>query len=168
MRALTALAILLPLSACGSSSDTDDPAAKEAADAAAIAAVEEAMTPPAIPIEPQPILFPDIERFDLFGAGCSFVPAGGGMGAIALTMNERGFMKLDDAIERFAADIGSDPAPLQTRVGYTSRRYAMRLEIDESSADKTGYETVDYDAALSVSDGRGIVYQSAGTAQCGS
>ena len=43
---------------------------------------------------------PDIEKYDMFGAGCSFAP-GKGIAAVALLQPERGFMKIDGGVVRF-------------------------------------------------------------------
>ena len=77
------MAAVLLLAAC---TPEKSAAEKRAADDRAIAQVNaaQAVKPPPTPIEPQPILFADIQKHDLFGAGCAFAP-GDSMGAVLLT-----------------------------------------------------------------------------------
>jgi hypothetical protein len=81
--AANSLALALALAAC---SPDPDSAAQKAADDRAVAQVEaiQKQKPPPRAINPQPILFADIQKFNLFGAGCAFAP-GGSMGAVLLT-----------------------------------------------------------------------------------
>lgn len=168
MRIALVLTGLSLLAACGEPELS--PQEQERRDAAAVAEVEAAQTPPAMPIDPQAISFADIERENLFGAGCAFLTGAGGGDPIVLTQRGEGYMKLDGAIVRFAADPGSDDLPLGTRRKYTGGEYAFEVIMDPGSGSQSGMETVDYPGSrLTVRDGRSrTVFQADGLVQCGS
>jgi hypothetical protein len=163
--ALIVLAALLATS-CGK----EEPSASEKArmDEADRAAVEAAQVPPPTPVEPDPIGMPDIEKYDMYGAGCNFAP-GKGIAAIALLQEQRAFMKLDGGIVVFAPDAGSGDLPLGAKGKYTAKAWSFVLDLASEEGTQSGYETIDYPARLVLrNDHDQIVYQSDGTAQCGS
>ncbi|QKG71525.1 hypothetical protein [Erythrobacter mangrovi] len=152
---------LLILGAC-----SDKPTEEERR--AAVAEVEKAQEAPAQAFGPQAILYPDIEKNSLYGAGCSFVPDGGGLGAVALAMAEEGYMKRDGEILRFAADKGSKELPYLAHAQYDGRDYAFVLTLSEVDGEVSGEETINFPASLSVTDSKErVVYQAQGIAQCG-
>lgn len=162
---LILLCSALALAACA---DEPDPEEKARADAAAIAEVEATQVPPPEALAPRPILYPDIERYELFGAGCSFAPKGGGLGAVALAMADEGYMKREGEILRFAADKGSKELPYLARRKYDGRDYSFTLDLDEGEGKQVGMETREFGAKLTVKDGKDrVVYSSDGLAQCG-
>ena len=143
----------------------EEQAADDARDVAIVRANQE---PPPEELEPQAILYPDIEEHDLFGAGCSFVPEGGGLGAIAIAMENEGYMKRGEAILKFAADLGSAELPYLARRKYDGLDYSFTLDLEDNDGEKSGMETVDYPARLAVKDGQDrVIYESDGMAQCG-
>lgn len=134
-----------------------------------IAAVEAAQEIPPTPVSPEGIRFPDIEKYDLFGAGCAFVPEGGGLAPIALTQTEHGWMKIDGKVERFAPDAGSAELPLDTRARYDGKRFNFTLDIGEGEGRQSGIETTEFPAQFVVRNERDqVVYEAGGMAQCGS
>lgn len=166
MRATMVAIALLVLGGCAN----DDPSAaeKQRQDAADVAAVKAAQVPPPSPITPEPILYPDIEKYDLFGAGCNFAH-GGSMAPIMLSLPGRAYMKIDGKIEPFAPDAGSSTLPLNTRGKYTAGAYSFVLDIAEAEARQSGQETIDYPAHFILRNDRDqIVFESDGIAQCGS
>lgn len=167
MKALTLVPLLaVALAACG---EEKTPQQKAAENAAAIAEVEANQEAPPEMLAPQAILYPDIEKNGLLGAGCNFLPEGGGMGAIFLGMADGAAMKKGGEILRFAADKGSKNNPLGSWRKYDGKDYSATLEIGAGQGKEVGTETVNYPARLIVSDGKDrVVYESAGTAQCGS
>ena len=153
-------------SSCGK--DEPTPAEKARMDEADIAAVKSAQVPPPTPVEPSTIGMPDIEKFDMFGAGCNFAP-GKSIGAIAMLQEKRAFMKIDDAVVVFAPDAGSGDLPLGTKGKYTANAWSFVLGLASEEGKQSGTETIDYPARLILRNDRDqIVYQSGGTAQCGS
>ncbi|MBX7496030.1 hypothetical protein K3172_09220 [Qipengyuania sp. 6B39] len=153
--------LILALAACSS-----EPTEEEIA--ADVAEVEANQEPPPEQLEPQAIVYADIEKHDLFGAGCNFAPDGDTAGTIAIAMAEQGYMKKDGEILRFAADAGSPELPYLARSKYDGLAYAFRLELDEKSGMPSGDETTDYSGSLTVVDGGGReVYASTGIVQCG-
>ncbi|ABD26565.1 hypothetical protein Saro_2126 [Novosphingobium aromaticivorans DSM 12444] len=117
--ALISLA-LLGTSGCGE---------KAPSDAEAIAAVEAAQDgkPPVKPLQPQPILYPDITQNKLHGTGCAFVADGGGLGAVLLAQDKRGIIKLDGHVEVLAPDAGSHKMPKGSWSRYTGKERALTL-----------------------------------------
>ena len=76
MRCLAIVGVLA-LAACGRQHSPQDQAVRDARD---VAAVEEVNRNAIKPLEPQPILYPDIEKSQLHGTGCAFA-AGDGLGS---------------------------------------------------------------------------------------
>ncbi|WP_324827466.1 hypothetical protein [Qipengyuania zhejiangensis] len=152
---------LLMLAACSEEPSEDERRA-------AVAEVEAHQEAPVELLVPEAILYPDIEKNNLYGAGCSFVPDGGGMGAIALAMADEGYMKRRGEILQFAADKGSDELPYLARRKYDGKDVSFTLDLDADSGQRSGEDTSDYSAELTVRDGKDrVVYSSKGLAQCG-
>jgi hypothetical protein len=163
--ALIVCAALLAAS-CGK----DEPSAAEQArmDEADIAAVNAAQVPPPSPVTPELIGMPDIEKYDMYGAGCSFAP-GDSMGAVALLQAKRGYMKIDGKVIAFAPDAGSGELPLGAKAKYTAGAWSFLLDLASEEGTQSGSETINYPARLVLrNDHDQIVFQSDGTAQCGS
>src|SRR5690606_20789686 len=124
---------------------------------------------------PEPILFADIERYDLFGAGCSFLPRGeaaeapDGAGVLALTSESGAYIKVEGELHRLAPDAGSPQLPLGTRGKYDGREFALILDIAAEEGAPSGTETIDFPARLVLRNARDqTVYAETGIAQCGS
>ena len=156
------MALLLTLAACAPQKTA---AEKRAEDDRAIAQVNAAqeIKPPPKPIDPQPILFADIQKFDLFGAGCAFAP-GNSMGAVLLTRGKVATLLLDGRPLRFASDPGSVKLPLDTFSRYVSKELALSLT---RTGDETG-EATRWAGHLVVTDPYDqVVYEADGLVQCG-
>lgn len=137
-------------------------------DQQAIAMVEEAndVAPPQEEITPEPILYPDIERHDIYGASCAYAP-GTSLGARVIARPADAFMKIDGEIMRFAADPGARELPLETRSLYNGREHSLRLEIAGEGA-KSGAQTLEYEGTISLRDRWDrVIYNGSGTVQCG-
>lgn len=166
MRVLPVFLGLSLLSAC---TDNLTKAEETARDERDIALVEKANRGTAVPVAPQPILFPDIERYKLYEVSCAFVGKTGGLGAIVLARADDGYMKLDDEMIRFAADKGSADLPYGAHARYTGKKYAFSLALAPGSSRRSGTETTDYKGELTVEDGKdNVVFKEAGSVQCGS
>lgn len=156
-----ALCALILVAGCG---EKKSAAEKRAADDRAIAQVNAAqeVKPPPKPIEPQPILFGDIQKYDLFGAGCAFAP-GDSMGAVLLTRDKVAYLLLDGRPVRFASDPGSTKLPLGTFSRYVGKELALSLtRSGDVAADATRWA-----GHLVVTDPLDqVVYQTDGQVQC--
>ena len=119
-------------------------------------------------IEPEAIRYPDIEKHQIYGAACAFVPDGGGLGAIAIAMADFGYMKFDGEVVRFDPIKATPSLPLGGREQYISEDYGFALELDQGEGEQSGYETRNFPAVLTVTVSDGSVgYQARGLAQCG-
>lgn len=163
-------AMLLMAGLLVASCEKEAPSAAEQArmDEADVAAVQAAQVPPPTPIEPGKITYPDIEKNDMFGAGCNFAPLGS-MAAVALAQPGRAFMKLDGEIETFAPDAGSGELPLGVKGKYTGGAWSFVLDLAEVEGKPSGSEGMNYPARLVLRNERDqVVYEDDGIAQCGS
>ena len=157
-----ALGVLVLLAGCG---EKKSAAEKRAGDDRAIAQVNaaQAVKPPPKPIEPQPILFGDIQKYDLFGAGCAFAP-GDSMGAVLLTRGKVAYLLIDGHPVRFASDPGSTKLPLDTVSRYVGKELALSLT---RSGNEAG-EATRWAGHLVVTDPYDqVVYEADGQVQCG-
>ncbi len=84
-----------------------------------------------VPIQPQPILEPEIARLRYRSPGCVFSPGIGGHGAMALAMTEAGYIKVDGELVRFAADGGSALLPHGIRARYFGTSHWFRLTFTD-------------------------------------
>ena len=164
MRAGIAIAVLIMLTGCGSEPTPEELAEKDARD---VAMVEEAndVMPPLELVTPEPILLPDIERYDLYGMACNYAP-GTSLGTRVVAREADAFVKVDGEVHRFAADPGSRELPMHTRTLYNGKEYSLRLAIDggqEIEADGT----TSYEGSVTLRDAFGrVVYEGTGLAQC--
>ena len=161
-RLLLALGLLTLLTACAPQKSA---AEKRAEDDRAIAQVNAAqeIKPPPKPIDPQAILFGDIQKFDLFGAGCAFAP-GDSMGAVLLTRDKVAYLLLNSRPVRFASDPGSTKLPLGTFSRYVGKELALSLT---RTGDEAG-EATRWAGHVVVTDPYDqVVYQADGQVQCG-
>ena len=157
-----ALGVLILVAGCG---EKKSAAEKRAEDNRAIAQVNAAqeIKPPPKPIDPQPILFGDIQKFNLFGAGCAFAP-GDSMGAVLLTSDKVAYLLLNGRPVRFASDPGSTKLPLGTFSRYVGKELALSLT---RLGDGTG-EATRWAGHVVVTDPYDqVVYQADGQVQCG-
>ena len=160
-----ALALLLTLAACAPQQSA---AEKRAADDRAIAQVNaaQAVKPPPKPIDPQPILFADIQKYDLFGAGCAFAP-GTSMGAVLLTRTKTATMLIDGHPLRFASDPGSTKLPLESFSRYVGKEMALSLTRSETAGEQASAELIRWPGHLVVTDPYDqVVYEAEGTVEC--
>ena len=162
---LIALAFVLTLAACDEPSEAEQKAARDAA----VAEVEANRHPPTEQLELDPIRYPEIEKHNLHGAGCSFTPTDGGLGTVALVQPDRGYMIRKGELLTFSPDAGSAEGPFGTRRKYDGLRYALEIVLHTGSATSGAYEVIDYRGTLTVRDERGdTVYNAPGLIQCGS
>ena len=155
------LLLAAALAAC-----TSEPTEEERA--AAVAEVEANQVPAPEQLEPGAIRYREIEQYDLYGGGCSFAAQGGGLAAVALAMAETGHFLKDGELVTLAADKGSAELPYLARREYDGKAYSMTLDLDEDAGERSGEETSDYPATLTIRDANEqVVYEKTGIAQCG-
>lgn len=162
------VAVPLALSACDKAKSAAEQARE---DAKAIAMVEAAQhaAPPPMPIEPQPITAADIEHNNLYGVGCSLVPATQpGGNPLVVATDKRAVIKIGSKFVTFAADPGSPPLALGARSHYVGREQSLFLEKAGGDGTRLGEESFRWDGTLTVRDSREqLVYTTAGEIVCG-
>ena len=166
MRGMCALGLVLLLGACEEGLSPEERAARDARDVAAVEAGNSSLPPPQS-ISPQVIGYPDIEKYNLFGAGCSFAP-GNSMGAIVLALDDIAYIKLEDDIIRLASDTGSSELPLGAHSNYDGKEYQVELALEEDKGVISGEETMTFPGFVIIRDANDqVVYQADGAVQCG-
>ena len=160
------IALVLALAACGDDPSPEEQAQADARDVAMVEAANEAM-PPLEEVTPEPILFPDIERYDLLGQACNYAP-GTSLGTRVIAREADAFVKIDGEIVRLAADPGSRELPMHTRTLYSGKEYALRLQIAEQDAGEAAPDgSTNYEGNVQLRDAYGrLVYEGTGLAQC--
>ena len=143
---------------CGEDLTPEEQARQDERDIAMVERANEAM-PPLQQVTPEPLLYPDIERHDLYGEICSYAP-GTSLGTRVIAREADAFVKIDGELERLAADPGSRELPLHTRSLYSGRNHSLRLQI-ETEPDGSHEGTVQ----LFDEYGR-VVYEGTGLAEC--
>ena len=153
----------LLLAGCGDEVSPEEQAAANERDVAIVEAANK-VAPPVQLISPEPILLPDIERYDLLGEACSYAP-GTSLGARVIAREADAFMKLDGEIERFAADPGARELPMHTRSVYNSKDFSLVLALREDTGE--GEQRASYEGSVTLRDAHGrVVYEGTGEAQC--
>jgi hypothetical protein len=151
------------LAGCSDEVSPEEQAAANERDVAIVEAANKA-PPPVQLITPEPILLPDIERYDLLGEACSYAP-GTSLGARVIAREADAFMKIEGQIERFAADPGARELPMHTRSVYNSKDYSLVLALREDTAE--GQQRASYEGSVRLRDAHGrVVYEGTGEAQC--
>lgn len=158
------VAAVLMLAGCDTGPSPEEQAEADARD---VAMVEEAndVMPPLELVTPDPILLPDIERYDLYGQACNYAP-GTSLGTRVVAREADAFVKIQGEIHRLAADPGSRELPMHTRTLYSGKEYSLRLAINDGAAVE-GEGSPDYEGTVTLRDRFGrVVYEGAGLAQC--
>ena len=163
---LVPLALLWALGGCDGEPSAAERAAQAEADVAMVGAAQD-RKPPLEELYPEPITAADIDAGDLFGPSCAMQHPSGAY-ALALAMDDNGYLKLDGDMVRFAPDKGSADQPVGTWSKYDGREKSFSLRIDGEGI-VAGEEVTDYPARLLVRDNFDrIVFDYSGTARCGS
>lgn len=178
MRRITAGLALLLLGACGSGISEEEQAQQEERDIAMVKQAND-QRPPVQQITPEPILYPDIERYDLYGEACAYAP-GTSLGTRVFAREADAFVKIEGEVRRFAADPGARELPMRTRSLYNGRDYVLKLQIagkgeaptsSDEQADEAGIPPAggagDYEGTVTIFDQYGrTVYEGTGPVQC--
>lgn len=164
---------ILPLAllavACGEELSPEEQQAKAARDSEMVRQANSTL-PPLREITPDPILYPDIERHDLYGMACNYAP-GTSLGTRVVAREADAFMKIDGEVVRFAADPGSRQLPMRTRSLYNGRAYSLRLVLEDADEDAAAAPAengaVNYEGTVLLRDRWDrIIYRGSGLAQC--
>ena len=177
MRRMLAVACAAALlSGCGNELSPEEQAAADERDIAMVEEANEAM-PPLQQVTPEPILLPDIERYDLLGEACSYAP-GTSLGARVIAREADAFMKIGGDIERFAADPGSRELPMHTRSVYNSKDFSLVLGLNDNDSEEAPPDDGEraepamdsrqnFEGSVTLRDAYGrVVYEGVGLAQC--
>lgn len=155
---LVAVALFL-VAGCEKEPSPEEQALADARDIAMVKAANDVM-PPIEMVTPEPILLPDIERYDLYGEACNYAP-GTSFGTRVVARQADAFMKIEGEVHRFAADPGSRELPMRTRTLYNAKEYSVRLSIEEQDGSS------DYEGSVTLRDRFDrVVYEGTGLAQC--
>ncbi|HWK42519.1 MAG TPA: hypothetical protein VNR60_11375 [Croceibacterium sp.] len=155
------------LAGCGEALTPEEQARLDERDIAMVEKANEGSAPMR-EVTPEPLLYPDIERHDLYGESCSYAP-GTSLGTRVFAREADAFVKIGGEIERFAADPGSRELPMRTRSLYNSRNYALRLRLDAGPDAESEGEAQDgnFEGTVQLFDKYGrVVYEGTGLAQC--
>lgn len=113
----------------------------------------------------QAILYPDISGNKLYGAGCAFVAAGGGMGAVLMGFADRAAIKRDGKVEMLEADTASAKLPDGAWTRYTAKDYALTLTGTGPVQALGGVNKLP--GTLAMTDAAGAtLYEASGDIQC--
>lgn len=164
MRGFVALGFAaLSLCGCGDELPPEEQARQDERDIAMVERANEAM-PPLQQVTPEPLLYPDIERHDLYGEACSYAP-GTSLGTRVFAREADAFVKINGEVERFAADPGSRELPMRTRSLYNGRNYSLRLQVEAEA--RSGEARDSYEGTVQLFDKYGrVVYEGTGHTEC--
>ncbi len=160
-RKLMIIAATLALFAC-----QNEPQAPPMSDEKAVEMVNEANSkpPPVELLKPQIIGAPDIEAHSLYGAGCAFAP-GNSMGAIFMSLDGVGYLKLEGEIIMLASDSGAN-TPGTSK--FDGKEVSVQMIADGPRLKPLQEESGRQQGQLIITDAqKREVYADRGTVQCG-
>ena len=162
MRGMTLAALgAIALTGC---SDKADPA-QVAADIAEVEAINDSQ--PAPPLDLQRISYTDIEKNNLFGAGCGFAPEGR-LAVMFLAQEDKGFLKLAGDIRALEPDKDSAELPLSSYSRYDGKDYVVELALAKGEAEHKDQEMTQWPGSMTIRDAKGrTVYRKTGLIGCG-
>lgn len=153
----------LALHGCGKDISPEE---QERMDERDIAMVEQAnkAPPPLREVTPDPILAGDRERYAIKPGGCSFSP-GFSLSERIITLPVVAYAKIDNEMQRFAADVGSADMPAGTRAQYFGKLYSLQLSVTPDTGEDG--EPADAEGSVTLRDAQGrVVYSGTGTVHC--
>ena len=160
------LGALILLSACDSSVSPAEQKRRDAADVAAVEAIQK-VAPPIKPITLQKITLAEITAKNLSGAGCSFSTTSPAE-PLALALVGRALIKVDDTIAVLISDNGGTKLEMGAWEHYVGKEYTLTLKRVPGPGQPAGEESIRYAGALTVRDAWGrVIYSSQGLIDCG-
>ena len=160
------LAALIVLSGCDRSISPEEQKRKDAADVAAVEAIQK-VAPPIKPIILQRITLEEINAKNLSGAGCSFSISSPAE-PLVLALVGRALIKVDDSIVMLISDNGGTKLEMGAWEHYLGKQYTLTLKRVPGNGQPAGEESVRYAGELTVRDAWDrVVYSSQGVLDCG-
>ena len=147
------------------------PAGNASSDAEAVAMVKKAQDskPPLRAVSSGRILVADLDKHDLYGAGCTFAPEGAGAADFVFLGDDvRGAVKIDGAIVILAADSGSPALPYGARERYTGKEFSIQLAKGAGEGIAASEESAGWPCTLTIRDQwERPIYTANGSLECG-
>ena len=160
------LAAVVLLSGCDKSLSPAEQKRKDAADVAAVEAIQK-VAPPIKPINLQRITLEEITAKNLSGAGCSFSitsPAE----PLVLALVGRALIKVDDTVVMLISDNGGAKLEMGAWEHYLGKQYTLTLKRVPGDGQPASEESVRYAGAVTVRDAWDrVIYSSQGILDCG-
>ncbi len=133
----------------------------------ALTACTDGTRPEAPHLALQPIDYFDINQNKLYGAGCNFVPAGGGLGAVFLAMESRALIKVDGHIVAIPAATETLALPDGAHTRYAGPLYSATLTAVPGGKHKATGALAEFDGHVVITDAKGqTVFDANGDTQC--
>ena len=160
------LGAVILLSACNSGVSPAEQKRSDAADVAAVEAMQK-VAPPIKPINLQRITLEEITAKNLSGAGCSFSTTSPAE-PLALALVGRALIKVDDTIDVLIADNGGTKLEMGAWEHYLGKEHTLTLKRVPGPGQSAGEESVRYAGELTVRDAWDrVVYSAQGLVDCG-
>ena len=160
-----AMGVIL-LSGCERSLSPAEQKRKDAADVAAVEAIQK-VAPPIKPINLQRITLEEITAKNLSGAGCSFSTTSPAE-PLVLALVGRALIKVDDNIVMLISDNGGAKLEMGAWEHYLGKQYTLTIKRVPGDGKPAGAESVRYSGEVTVRDAWDrVVYSSQGLLDCG-
>ena len=167
MLRISGLGALLLLSGCGQSSTPEEQKRSDAADVAAVEAIQQ-VAPPIKPITLQPITLAEITAKNLSGAGCSFSTTSAAE-PLVLALVGRAVIKFADDIVVLVSDNGGTKLEMGAWEHYVGKEYTLTLKRVPGAGQPVGEESTGYAGELTVRDAWDrVIYSAQGPLECAS
>ena len=161
------LGALMLLSGCGQSPTPEEKKRSDAADVAAVEAIQQ-VAPPIKPITLQPITLAEITAKNLSGAGCSFSTTSAAE-PLVLALVGRAVIKFADDIVVLVSDNGGTKLEMGAWEHYVGKEYTLTLKRVPGAGQPVGGESTRYAGELTVRDAWDrVIYSAQGPLECGS
>lgn len=140
---------------------------------AACSAHEVPVSSAVAPIVPQEITFADLEKHNMFGAGCYFLDGVGQSGSekarmLFIASDDRGWLKLGGDAVVFEPDRKSLELPYVSWSRYVGADLTVELERTSDQARSTGPETETAPGRIAIRDtAKRVVFEKSGAIDCG-
>ena len=166
MLRIIGLAAVILLSGCDKSLSPAEQKRKDAADVAAVEAIQK-VAPPIKPINLQRITLEEITAKNLSGAGCSFSTTSPAE-PLVLALVGRALIKVDDTVVMLISDNGGAKLEMGAWEHYLGKQYTLTLKRVPGDGIRAGEESVRYAGAVTVRDAWDrVIYSSQGILDCG-